>query len=86
MGRERYDGRWGAVPCGRSSQLFVSMQPSELFSPRFCRVRFPVTSLPDSHSLQFQKPIKPVNRGEGNCFSSCTIPSRITAISTPTLF
>ena len=57
MGRERYDGRWGAVPCGRSSQLFVSMQPSELFSPRFCRVRFPVTSLPDSHSLQFQKPI-----------------------------
>jgi hypothetical protein len=44
MGRERYDGRWGAVPCGRSSQLFVSMQPSELFSPRFCRVRFPVAS------------------------------------------
>ena len=44
MGRERYDGRWGAVPCGRSSQLFVSIQPSELFSPRFCRVRFPVAS------------------------------------------
>ena len=81
MGRERYDGRWGAVPLGRSALLLRST-----FQTYNCFCRG-VPGYFYYRQLSKTKPYKTSsNRREGNCFFLHPSPRIYLAISTPNCF